>query len=82
MLEQPHGYALYEMYYFVSRPVLRAIQALPEREQIWQDLYNNELQEALQLLNKGTFDQVLNLYKTTMAKLMETYVLETESVIC
>ena len=82
MLEQANGYALYEMYYFVSRPIIRAIQALPEKEQICRDLYTNELQQALDLLNKGAFDQVLNLYKRTMAKLMETYVLETESVIC
>ncbi|SEM60504.1 hypothetical protein SAMN04488505_105163 [Chitinophaga rupis] len=82
MLEQPGGYALYEMYYFVSRPIIRAMAALPEKEQVYQDLYNNELQQALDLLNKGAFDQVLNLYKRTMAKLMETYVFETESVIC
>lgn len=82
MLEQPDGYALYEMYYFVSRPIIRAIAALPEKEHIYGSLYNNELQQALDLLNKGAFDQVLNLYKRTMAKLMQTYVLETESVIC
>jgi len=81
MLEQPDGYALYEMYYFVSRPILRAIQALPEKEQILQDLYSHELQQALELLNKGVFDQVLNLYKRTMAKLMETYIPETESLL-
>lgn len=76
MLEQVNGYALYEMYYFISRPILRAIQALPEKQQILQDLYNHELQQALELLNKGAFDQVLNLYKCTMAKLMDSYIFD------
>jgi hypothetical protein len=75
MLEQPNGYALYEMYYYLSRPVYLAIQAQPGHEEIWHNLYKNELQQALALIAAQKTEQALMLYKQIMQQLLDTYVL-------
>lgn len=76
MLEQPGGYALYEMYYYLSRPVFLAIQSQPDHEEIWRNLYRNELQHALTLIAEQKMEQALTLYKQIMQQLLYTYVLE------
>lgn len=75
MLEQTNGYALYEMYYYLSRPIYLAIQALPEHEEIWLNLYRNELQQALTLIAERKMEQALALYEQIMQQLLYTYVL-------
>jgi hypothetical protein len=75
MLEQTSGYALYEMYYYLSRPIYLAIQSLPDHEEIWHNLYRNELQQALTLIAAQKMEQVLALYKQIMQQLLYTYVL-------
>jgi hypothetical protein len=79
MLEQPNGYALYEMYYYLSRPVFLAIQSQPDPGEIWRNLYSNELQQALTLIADKKMEQALTLYKQIMQRLLHTYVL-TEKV--
>jgi hypothetical protein len=76
MLEQPGGYALYEMYYYLSRPVFLAIQSQPDHEEIWHNLYRNELQQALTLITAQKMEQALALYKQIMQQLLHTYILE------
>lgn len=75
MLEQAGGYALYEMYYYLSRPVFLAIQSYPDHEEIWRNLYRNELQQALALIAAQKMEQALALYKQIMQQLLYTYVL-------
>jgi len=75
MLEQAGGYALYEMYYYLSRPVYLAIQSRPDHEEIWRSLYENELQQALALITAQKMEQALALYKQIMQRLLDTYVL-------
>lgn len=75
MLEQTGGYALYEMYYYLSRPIYLAIQSQPDHEDIWHKLYKNELQQALTLITAQKMDQALALYKQIMQELLYTYVL-------
>jgi hypothetical protein len=75
MLEQAGGYAYHEMYYYLSVPVVKAIQARPDHAQIWHDLYHNELQAVLALIDEQKMEEVLHLYRSIMQNLLHTYVL-------
>lgn len=72
---QPGGYALYEMYYYLSRPISLAIQSLPGRDETWHGLYTNEMQQVLTLIEEQRMEQAFTVCKETMQRLLHNYVL-------
>jgi hypothetical protein len=80
VLEQPGGYALYEMYYYLSRPIFLAIQLLPDNKDIWHNLYRNEMQQVLALTEEKKMEQAFILCKEVIQKLLYNYVLSEKNV--
>jgi glycosyltransferase involved in cell wall biosynthesis len=66
LLQQENGQALYEMYYFLSRPLVAEIQTRADREAIWQDIYENGFSKCLELIQQNRYEEAKAMYVNLM----------------
>jgi hypothetical protein len=66
LLQQENGQALYEMYYFLSRPLVAEIQTRADQEAIWQDIYHNGFSKCLELIQQNRYEEAKAVYVNLM----------------
>jgi hypothetical protein len=66
LLQQENGQALYEMYYFLSRPLVAEIQTRGDQEAIWQDIYQNGFSKCLELIQQNRYEDAKAMYVNLM----------------
>jgi hypothetical protein len=76
LLQQENGQALYELYYFLSRPLVAEIQGRANQEAIWEDLYYNGFSPCLELIQQNRYDDAKACYVNLMNNLAKQFLVQ------
>lgn len=73
LLQQENGQALYELYYFLSRPLVAEIQSRPNQEAIWAEIYHNGFSQCLELIRQNRNEDAKVYYVNLMNNLAKQF---------
>jgi ribosome biogenesis GTPase A len=72
MIKKGYG-PLVEMYYYISPALIEAIENSGRKEQVYSQLYHNEIAEAYALINERKYQEAKELFEATMALLTKEF---------
>ncbi|OQP47936.1 hypothetical protein A4H97_30495 [Niastella yeongjuensis] len=73
LVAQENGQALYEMYYYLSRPLVAEIQTRADQEAIWYDIYHNGISNCLDLIRENRNEEAKVSYVSMMKDLAHRF---------
>ena len=76
LLQQENGQALYELYYFLSRPLVTEIMDRPDQEAIWADIYHKGFLPCLELIQQHRYEDAKVHYVRLMNNLANQFLVQ------
>jgi hypothetical protein len=76
LLQQENGQALYELYYFLSRPLVAEIQSRANQEAIWSAIYHNGFSKCLELVQQNRYEDAKVSYVNLMNNLAKQFLVQ------
>jgi hypothetical protein len=76
LLQQENGQALYELYYFLSRPLVIEIQDRADQETIWEAIYHNGFSPCLELIQQNRYEAAKVFYVDLMNNLAKQFLVQ------
>jgi hypothetical protein len=75
LLNNESSEALVEMYYFISPAIVNTINKLPNRDKIYNDIYENEIKLCENLINSGENQKVQHFFERSLNTFISRFAL-------